>query len=389
MTGAQKVRSRPRAVVRWDMPTPPPSPAAAPTIVRLQDVAEVEGRYPPPFDAEGLSLGRDLGRAAGSERVGVWHECLAPGRRTSRAHAHSDEEEAVYVLEGPVVLRWAPAGGVFIEQTLASGDFVSFPAGTGLAHHFSNPGPGDATLLVIGTREPADRGAYPEDPDLDAWRAEHRPQRRWVDETPLPWPARAATPRLRLRPWQPHEARALWGLARANLESLRPFMPWAWELPSVETYLGLVTDWLRGSLDRRELVYGIFTPDGQPMGNVGLHPRSGQGALEVGYWLAESARGQGYAIEATAAMVQLALRCIGVDRVELLCHPENHRSAAVARRLGFRHEATLPRRVPDGRGGRHDVMLHALYGADLASSPAAAVAVRAWDPLGRAIDLGG
>ncbi len=366
----------------------PMHPAScAPKIARAHTVPAEEGRYPPPFDVEALSLGRDLGRAAGSERFGVWHEHLEAGRRTSRAHAHSDEEEAVYVLAGPVVLRWAPRGGDFTETVLETGDFVSFPAGTGLAHHFRNPGPAAATLLVIGTRAPADRGFYPEDPDLEAWRAEHRPQRRWVDETPLPWPAHAATPRLRLRPWQPHEARALWGLAQANAASLRPWMPWAWEVPSVEAYLGLVTGWLKSALERTEPIFGIFLPDGQPLGNVGLHPRGGPGSLEVGYWLAESARGQGYVTEAAAAMVQLAIRCIGVDRVELHCHPENLRSAAVARRLGFVHEATLPRRAPDGRGGRHDVMLHSLYAHQLDASPAAAFAIRAWDPLGREIAL--
>jgi uncharacterized cupin superfamily protein len=361
--------------------------SGAPNIVRAGSVSAEEGRYPAPFDAEGLSFGSDLGRAAGSERFGVWHEVLPPGRRTSRAHAHSDEEEAVYVLSGPVVLRWAPRGGEFTEIVLETGDFVSFPAGTGVAHHLRNPGPGEATLLVVGTRAPADRCTYPEDPELEAWRAEHRPQRCWVDEAPLPWPARAATPRLHLRPWQPHEARALWGLARANAESLQPWMPWAWSIPSVSAYLGLVTDWARAALERRELVFGIFTPDGQPLGNVGLHPRGGPGSLEVGYWLAESARGRGYVTEATAAMVQLAIRCIGVERVELHCHPENHRSAAVARRLGFTYEATLPRRVADGRGGRHDVMVHSLYAEQLDASPAAAFDVRAWDPLGRVITL--
>ena len=131
--------------------------SGAPNIVRVGSVSAEEGRYPTPFDAEGLSFGRDLGRAAESERFGVWHEVLPPGRRTSRAHAHSDEEEAVYVLAGPVVLRWAPRGGEFTESELETGDFVSFPAGTGLAHHFLNPGPAFATLLVIGMREAADR----------------------------------------------------------------------------------------------------------------------------------------------------------------------------------------------------------------------------------------
>ena len=128
-----------------------------PFVIHADEVPEEVGRYPAPFDAEALSAGRDLGRAAGSERLGVWRERLPPGRRTSRAHAHSREEEAVYVLSGAPVLRWAPLGGEFTETPLRAGSFVSFPAGTGIAHTVVNPGPGEVELLVLGERDPADR----------------------------------------------------------------------------------------------------------------------------------------------------------------------------------------------------------------------------------------
>lgn len=69
-------------------------------IVHALDVPEEEGAYPAPFDGEKLSFGRNLGKAAGTERLGLWQERLPPGRRTSFTHAHSHEEELVYVLQG-------------------------------------------------------------------------------------------------------------------------------------------------------------------------------------------------------------------------------------------------------------------------------------------------
>jgi hypothetical protein len=48
-------------------------------VVHIDDVQEVEGAYPAPFDAEKLSIYKDLGRAAGSKRLGFSFERLLPG----------------------------------------------------------------------------------------------------------------------------------------------------------------------------------------------------------------------------------------------------------------------------------------------------------------------
>jgi uncharacterized cupin superfamily protein len=74
-------------------------------IVHIDDVEEVEGCYPAPFDTEKLSIYRDLGRAAGSKTIGFAYERLPPGRRTRFTHAHLREEELVYVLSGRCHVR--------------------------------------------------------------------------------------------------------------------------------------------------------------------------------------------------------------------------------------------------------------------------------------------
>ena len=68
-----------------------------------------------------------LGRELGLERIGVNHETIFPGGRSSMPHAHSQDEEFVFVVRGRPSL-WVD--GHLSE--LEAGDAVAFPAGTGI-----------------------------------------------------------------------------------------------------------------------------------------------------------------------------------------------------------------------------------------------------------------
>lgn len=152
-----------------------------PFIVHIDDLEETEGTYPAPFDGEKLSIYRDIGRAAGSKNIGFGWERLPPGRRTSFTHAHSEEEELVFVLSGQCHVRVIEPGAEPREIPLRAGHAVSFPAGTGIAHSFVNRGTEECTLFVVGERRPdTDRVFYPEDPEYDAHHAKHRPTRHWT-----------------------------------------------------------------------------------------------------------------------------------------------------------------------------------------------------------------
>jgi len=148
-------------------------------VIHIDDVPEVEGTYPAPFDGEKLSIYRDLGRASGSKTIGLGYERLPPGRRTSFTHAHSHEEEIVYVLAGSCHVRMFAPGGEAREIALRAGHAVTFPAGTGIAHTFVNHGTEECTLLIVGERRPEDKVFYVEDAEYDAHHAEHRAERHW------------------------------------------------------------------------------------------------------------------------------------------------------------------------------------------------------------------
>jgi uncharacterized cupin superfamily protein len=151
-----------------------------PFIVHNSDVPEEVGHYPAPFDGEKLSFGRNLGKASGSVNVGMWQERLPPGRRTSFTHAHSHEEELIYVLSGSCVLRLFEQGKGAREVEVRAGHTISFPAGTGIAHCAVNRGTEDCVILCFGERKPGiDTCWYADEVEYQKWALANRPEKTW------------------------------------------------------------------------------------------------------------------------------------------------------------------------------------------------------------------
>ncbi len=104
-----------------------------------------------PNSAELQAISSPFGRIFGLTRIGILHEVLPPGRRTSWPHAEKTEEEFVYVIEGTPD-AWIDGA----LHKLTPGDGVGFPPGTGIAHTFINNTDTDVRLLVVGECKRAD-----------------------------------------------------------------------------------------------------------------------------------------------------------------------------------------------------------------------------------------
>lgn len=141
-----------------------------------------------------MSIGAPLGASLGLTRIGIHHERLPPGRRTSFPHAESAEEEFVYVLEGEPDV-WLDGD----LHRLKAGDAVGFPAGTGISHTFLNNTDAEVRLLVIGERpKPENRIVYPRNPERRPLRADWwdgHPERPLGSHDGLPDLLRAAQSR--------------------------------------------------------------------------------------------------------------------------------------------------------------------------------------------------
>lgn len=198
---------------------------------------------------------------------------------------------------------------------------------------------------------------------------------------------RIQTPRLILRCWQPADAPLLADAITASFEHLRPWMPWVHGEPEeLETKVQRLRGF-RAQFDTdTDYVYAIFSPDErQVIGGTGLHPRIGEGALEIGYWISALHIGRGYATEAAAALTRAAFQIHGVERMEIRCDPANERSASVPRKLGYTLDGTLRANVRGVGGAMRDTLVWSLLRSEYPASPAAAAQMQAFDAAGRAL----
>jgi len=142
----------------------------------------------------------------------------------------------------------------------------------------------------------------------------------------------------------------LWGdgaavneAVRESVEELRPWMPWARSIPTLdESEAGIRRSRLQymERTDLRLLVVNKQT--GQLVGSSGLHRIDWQARkFEIGYWVRTSCERQGYVTEAVHAITSFAIRELHANRIEIRCDSRNTRSAKVAERAGFALEGIL------------------------------------------------
>ena len=131
-------------------------------------VADVPVRTKPsvyPEQFASLMSGRQkrvLGDLFGLNNFGVNLVTLAPNAVSSIRHAHTLQDEFIYVLSGRPTLH-TDEGFSELEPGMCAG----FKAGTGNGHRIVNSTAEEAVYLEIGDRTPGDEGTYPDD-DLKA-----------------------------------------------------------------------------------------------------------------------------------------------------------------------------------------------------------------------------
>ena len=126
-----------------DRPIPRPNEPIRSSELPWQDFTGLSPRF-------GARL-RPLADHGGATAMGfsIWE--LPPGRQSCPFHSHRIEEEHFFVLEGRCVLRTGKAGEEDKRRDMAAGDYVCFPADTGVAHAFLNPFAEPCRLIVAGT----------------------------------------------------------------------------------------------------------------------------------------------------------------------------------------------------------------------------------------------
>jgi RimJ/RimL family protein N-acetyltransferase len=197
------------------------------------------------------------------------------------------------------------------------------------------------------------------------------------------------TERLLIRCYEPADALKMQKAIVGSMEHLRPWIPWARQEPRELEWMESVVRMFRGQFDLgQDSVFGIFDKqEMEQIGGTGLHNRIGRDAREIGYWIDVRHINHGYATEAVSALIRVSFEIERLSRVEIRCAPENLASRRIPLRLGFRHELTLKDHATDMHGNPADTMVWALSKRDYEESPLKETVLKAYDFMGREINL--
>lgn len=148
-----------------------------PAAVAAADVTlrQIPSNYPEPFAMQMTGRRkRALGAVFRLSHFGVNLTELSPGAISALRHAHSQQDEFVYVLQGRPLLRTNRG-----DTQLNPGMCAGFRAGSGDAHQLLNLTEETVIYLEIGDRTAGDTVIYPDD-DLkaamvgDHWKFMHK-----------------------------------------------------------------------------------------------------------------------------------------------------------------------------------------------------------------------
>lgn len=146
---------------------------------------------------------------------------------------------------------------------------------------------------------------------------------------------------LELRPLNLRDAKALFALVEVDRPRLARWLPWPEANLSVQdsrAYILRVRTQARAGLAES---YGLWWK-GRLVGIAGfVWIDAAHRSAAIGYWLAQEAEGHGLMTAAVKALLRHGFRALGLNRIEIRAGVRNHRSRAIPRRLGFRHEGTL------------------------------------------------
>jgi uncharacterized cupin superfamily protein len=138
-----------------------PHNAPRPVAIRAAEAPQRPFRtnYPEPFASRMAGRAKQpLGDLFGLTNLGVNITRLAPGASSALRHAHTKQDEFVYIPEGrPTLLT--NAGLTLLSPGMSAG----FKAGAGDAHCLMNETDDDVVYLEIGDRSAGDAVSYPDD----------------------------------------------------------------------------------------------------------------------------------------------------------------------------------------------------------------------------------
>jgi ribosomal-protein-serine acetyltransferase len=176
-----------------------------------------------------------------------------------------------------------------------------------------------------------------------------------------PAPGTLAGERIVVRPYHDDDAEAMYEAVAESRDHLRQFFPWFDNFGSVADALAFLRHAQSDYILRRAFRMGIFSSANAYLGGCSLLVQDWAVPwFTVTYWIRQSQEGRGFITEAVSLLIQAAFEELGAERLSLDCDALNHRSAAVAERLGFKMEGRARHERRNTSGDLADFLYYAM-----------------------------
>jgi len=116
---------------------------------------------------EGSAFGgrrQRVGAHIGAQKLGYSFFNVPPGKAAFPFHAHTGNEEMIYIIAGEGVLRFGKE-----DLAITSGTVIACPPGGEYPHQLVNTGAAELRYLVVSTMEYPDLSEYPDSDKVGAY----------------------------------------------------------------------------------------------------------------------------------------------------------------------------------------------------------------------------
>lgn len=137
------------------------------------------------------------------------------------------------------------------------------------------------------------------------------------------------------------DAEELFAVTERNRDHLREWLPWIDHTRVVAATAAFISH-TRQVATAGTGLHCVVLEHGRIVGTCSYNRiESAHRRACIGYWLAREAGGRGVMTRAVSAFVHHGFTQLGLNRQVIACAAENHASAAIALRCGFRFEGVL------------------------------------------------
>jgi ribosomal-protein-serine acetyltransferase len=130
-------------------------------------------------------------------------------------------------------------------------------------------------------------------------------------------------------------------LINDNRQQLRQWLPWVDKMKTIEAFTRFIDDCKKHAAGRSDFAYVILL-DGVVAGRMGIYQIDYQNRTGfIGYWIGEAFSGKGIVTKACRALIDCCFDSLNLNRIEIRCGTENHKSRAIPERLHFKLEGII------------------------------------------------